>query len=202
VRKPPDLGDLIGDDLTPEERERLARADALLRRVPPPPGEVPQGLTQAVAQLPLFKPSLLTRRRAVLALAFAAALAALAFAAGRWTAGDEFDARLSVPLEATEHAPGAIGLIRVGERDDASGNWTLELDVSGLPRLPPADYYVLWLAKDGEYAATCGTFSVGEGETSVRMTVSYRLREYDAWVITARSGEDDSPWLLRATIET
>ena len=50
------------------------------------------------------------------------------------------------------------------------------------------DYYVLWLAKDGEYAGTCGTFDVS-GRTTVDMTASYDLREYDAWVIsTARSG--------------
>jgi hypothetical protein len=201
VREPPDLRDLVGgDDLTPEELERLRRVDTLLRRVPPPPAEVPQALTQAVAQLPLPAASLFTRRRAALALAFAAAVAALAFGVGRWTAGEDFDARLSVPMDATEHAPGATALIRVGERD-ASRNWMLELDVSGLPKLPPDGYYVLWLAKDGEYAATCGTFSVGEGETTVRMTVSYRLSDYDAWVITAHSQDDeDPPWLLRARI--
>ena len=202
MREPPDLRDLVGDDLSPDERERLDRVDALLRRVPPPPGEVPQGLTQAVAQLPLSRRTLFTRRRAALALAFATALVALAFAGGRWTADNGFDARLSVPMEATEHAPGAAALIRVGERDEATGNWMLELDVSGLPRLPADDYYILWLAKNGEYAATCGTFSVGKGETRVRMTVSYRLREYDAWVISAHGDGEDEPWLLRATIAT
>jgi hypothetical protein len=201
LREPPDLHDLVGDDLSPEERERLRQVDALLRRVPPP-AEVPHGLTQAVAELPLSRPTLFSRRRAALVLAFAAALAALAFAAGRWTADGDFDARLSVPMEATEHAPGASALIRVGERDDATGNWTLELDVSGLPRLPADDYYVLWLAKDGEYAATCGTFAVGEGETRVQMTISYRLRDYDAWVISAHGDGEDEPWLLRATIAT
>jgi hypothetical protein len=202
VKKPPDLRELVGDDLPPEELERLRRADALLRRVPPPPADVPQALTQAVARLPLAAPSLFTRRRAALALALAAVVAALAFGVGRWTADDDgFGTSASIRMEATEHAPGATGLVRLGERDDASGNWMLELDVSGLPKLPPGQYYILWLAKNGEYAATCGTFSVGEGETTVRMTVSYRLRDYEALVITAHSqNEANSPWLLRASV--
>ena len=49
-------------------------------------------------------------------------------------------------MEATESAPGASALIRLGEaRED--GNWTLELETAGLPELPPGGYYVLWLAQ-------------------------------------------------------
>jgi hypothetical protein len=202
MREPPDLRQLVGEDLDPEELERLRRVDNLLRRVPAPPPVLPHSLTQAVAQLPHRAPSLFTRRRAALAIVLAAGLAALAFGIGRWTAGGEFETRFSVAMEATEHAPGAAALIRVGERDKASGNWPLELDVSGLPPLAGGEYYVLWLAKNGEYAATCGTFAVAEGETTVRMTVSYRLRDYDAWVITAHDEQKEPPWLLRATIET
>jgi hypothetical protein len=200
VREPPDLRHLVGDDLGPEELERLRRVDDLLRRVPAPPPVLPHSLTQAVAQLPLGTPSLFTRRRAAVAVALAAALAALAFGIGRWTAGDGFETRFTVPMQATDHAPGASALIRVGEPDEASGNWPLELDVSGLPPLRGDGYYVLWLAKGGEYAATCGTFAVAEGETMVHMTVSYRLRDYDAWVITAHTEQEEPPWLLRATI--
>lgn len=201
MKEPPDLRELVGDDVPAEELERLRRADALLRAVPAPPHEVPHSLTASVERLPT-EHLRWTRPRTALALAaaFAAALAALAFGLGRWTGGDGFDARLTVPMEATDDAPDAAAVIRVGERDDATGNWQLELDVSGLPKLPPGGYYVLWLAKDGEYAATCGSFSVGEGETTVRVNVSYRLGDYDTWVITARAQGKDSPWLLTAKI--
>jgi hypothetical protein len=57
---------------------------------------------------------------------------------------------------------------------------------------------VLWLAKDGKYAGTCGTFNVGAGTTTVDMTVSYRLSDYDAWVIS--QPKDGAPWLLSARI--
>jgi hypothetical protein len=198
VKEPPDVRDLVGDDLSPAELEEIRRVDALLRRVPPPPPEVPQTLTQSVAQLPLGR-ALWTRPRLGAALAFAAALAAVFFGLGHWTGGDDFDPRFTVAMQ-PEAAQEASALITVGERDEATGNWELELDVSGLPRLPAGGYYVLWLAKDGEYAATCGAFSVGAGETTVRMSVSYRLRDFDAWVITRHSEDEDPPWLLSAKI--
>ena len=92
--------------------------------------------------------------------------------------------------------PKASALIKLGERE-SSGNWKLELQVDGLPRLPADRYYVLWLAKDGHYAATCGGFNV-QGHTVVDMTASYRLSDYDSWVIS--EAEPDSPWLLTAKI--
>ncbi len=62
----------------------------------------------------------------------------------------------------------------------------VRLDVSGLPALPDGGYYFLWLSKDGDYAAPCGTFAVGQGETTAEWTVSYDLGAYDEWVVTAR----------------
>lgn len=200
MKEPPDLRDLVGDDLPPEELARLERVDALLRSVPPPPPEPPQSLARKVRNLPLAAP-LWTRRRLAGALALAACLAALFFGIGTWTDGDGFDARTTVALEATANASGASGLISVGPRDAESGNWSLEVKVSGLPRLPAGSYYVLWLAKDGQWAGTCGTFNVGEGTTTVRMSASYRLTSYDEWVITAwrpGSNNEKAPWLLEA----
>jgi hypothetical protein len=100
----------------------------------------------------------------------------------------------------TTSAPGAAAVVQVGERDESSGNVELLVDVSGLPELDPDDYYALWLERDGEWAATCGYFAVGEGETSVRMTVSYDFRDFDAWVISAGDRSGDPPPLLTADI--
>jgi hypothetical protein len=109
------------------------------------------------------------------------------------------DPRLTVPLRATQDAPEAAAVIEVGRLEETSGNWELVLEVTGLPKLSGERYYSLWLEKDGEYAATCGTFNVGEGTTTVRMTVSYHLSEYDAWVISEHD-RDDAPHLLRAQV--
>ena len=200
MKEPPDLCELVGDDLPPEELERLARADALLRSVPPPPAEVPQSLTSAVLRVDAATP-LWTRRRLAGALGLAAALAALFFGVGAWTTGGGFDARATVALQPTSDAEDASRLINLGSKD-ASGNWEMEIVVSGLPRLPQGGYYVLWLAKDGRYAGTCGTFSVGDGTTTVRLSASYLLDNYDEWVVTAWLPDHDnakSPRLLTAS---
>jgi hypothetical protein len=201
VNEPPDLRDLVGDDLPPEELDRLARVDALLRAVPAPPAEVPPSVTGAVMRAASVTP-LWTRRRVAGALAFAAALAALFFGIGAWTTGGGFDARATVALQATEKAAGASGFLKLGSKNDANGNWEMEIVVSGLPTLPEGGYYVLWLARDGKYAGTCGTFNVGGGTTTVRLTASYVLSEYDEWVVTAWLPDRDNakaPWLLTAS---
>ena len=53
MREPPDLNELVGDELSPDEHGQLRKVDALLRRVPAPPHDVPASLTAAVAEVPL-----------------------------------------------------------------------------------------------------------------------------------------------------
>ena len=189
----PDFRDLVGDDLTPEEELELARVDSLLRSVPAPATEVPGSLTRAVEQMGTATP-IWTRRRVLLAVALAATLAALFFGAGRWL-DRGFDARASFQMTPGKSAPQASGKIELGPRDESTGNWKMRLTVDGLPHLEGNDYYILWLAREGEYAGACGTFNVN-GRTTVDLTASYTLSEYDAWVVT-RVGQD-SPWLLSA----
>ena len=199
MREPPDLRELVGSDLPPEEVEQLSGVDALLRSVPAPPHDVPASLTQAVAEVPLSG----GRRRpprVAAALAFAALLiAASFFALGHWS-GSRFVTDYSVELAPTASAPGSAALVRVGERDADSRNVELLMDVSGLPRLDEGEDYALWLEKDGEWAATCGYFAVGEGTTTVRMTVSYEFRDFDAWVISTGNRSDEPPPLLATEI--
>ena len=189
----PEFRDLVGDDLTPEEELELARVDSLLRSVPGPATEVPGSLTRAVEQIGTATP-IWTRRRFVAAVALAATLAALFFGAGRWL-DQGFDARASFQMTPGKSAPQASGKIELGPRDESTGNWKMRLTVDGLPHLEGNDYYILWLARDGVYAGACGTFNVN-GRTTVDLTASYTLSEYDAWVVT-RVGQD-SPWLLSA----
>jgi hypothetical protein len=198
MREPPDFHDLVGDDLSPEELERLRRADALLRKVPAAPSEVPATLTQAVAEIPL-RQNPWSRRRLLPALALAAALAAGFFALGRWTGGG-FEDDYTVDMQPTQAAPGASASIQVAEEDEESGNRELRVTVDGLPQLPRGEQYVLWLAKDGRFAATCGIFAVGESETTVPMTVAYEIRDFDAWAISRYDPDGRPPQLLQAEI--
>jgi hypothetical protein len=198
LREPPDIRELVGEDVPDDQLQELSRVDRLLRSVPAPPSQVPARLTQAVTALTLPAP-FWTRRRMALVIALAAALAAGFFGIGRLTSDPGVEARATVPMHATEAAPEAAAVIQVGERDEKSGNWVLILEVSGLPKLPEDRYYSLWLEKDGQYGAACGSFNVGEGTTTVRMTVSYRLSQFDAWVISEHD-EDAEPHLLRADL--
>jgi hypothetical protein len=199
MREPDDLQDLVGEDLSPEELARLERVDSLLRSVPAPPPELPASLTRSIDTIGLER-SRPTRRRLGVAVAFAAVLAAAGFGIGHWTADNGFEARAVVAMQPTDVAPQAAAVIQLGERDEASGNWGLQLEISGLPKLPAGRSYHLWLAKNGKYSASCGYFNVGAETTRVELTVSYRLKDYDAWVITESGGPKEGPWLLRATV--
>jgi len=190
-----DFRDLVGDDLSQEERVKLERVDRLLRSVPAPPSEVPGSLDRAVNRIGTERRQW-TPRRLLVAMTLAVTLAALFFGLGRWTTSGEPHYRATIQMTPAASNPGASALIKLGDRD-ANGNWKLKLQVGGLPELTGDGYYVLWLAKDGKYAATCGTFKV-RGDTTIDMTVSYRLSEYDAWVIS--EARDDAPWLLTAKI--
>ncbi len=204
-RPPADLRDLVGEDVPPAELDRLRRVDATLRSIPPPP-EMPSSLASAITAVADERQRPRTRRRVAAAVALAAALSALFFGLGMRAGGDDFEERAAIAMEAAPEARGASALVRIGE-PDAHGNWPLRLEVSGLPSLPQGGYYVLWLAKDGEYGGTCGTFRVDEhGTADVEMNASYRLRDFDAWVVTARRPEDaadaEPRWLLRGTVPT
>ena len=190
-----DFRDLVGGDLSQEERAKLERVDRLLRTVPAPPSDVPGSLDRAVNRIGTERRQW-TPWRLVAAVALAVTLAALFFGVGRWTTGGEPHYRASIQMKPAASNPRASGLIKLGDRE-ANGNWKLRLQVDGLPELSGDGYYVLWLAKDGKYAATCGTFKA-RGDTTIDMTVSYRLSEYDAWVIS--EARDDAPWLLSARI--
>ena len=199
---PDDLRELVGDDVPPAELERLRRVDEVLRAVPGPP-ELPASLTAAVTRV-ASRRERRRPQRTLAAVALAAALAAVAFGAGTRFGEDDFEERATIAMQAGAEARGAAAVLRVGEADP-SGNWPLRLQVRGLEPLPRGGYYALWLAKDGEYAATCGSFRIGEGETEAEWTVSYPLDEYDAWVVTAYLPDEprdkERPWLLQAEID-
>ena len=198
-RRPAPLSELV-DAAATEELGELERIDAMLRSVPGPPPALPPSLRHPAP--PREPVRLWTRRRVAVAVALAAVLSAVFFGLGSWVTGrDSFDADAAIRMEATKNASGASALIKLGAAD-ANGNRSLRLRVSGLKPLPSGGYYILWLAKGRDYAATCGTFSVGPGETEAEWTVSYRLADYDSWVVTARFPNqprpDDPPWLLKA----
>jgi Anti-sigma-K factor rskA, C-terminal len=198
VTDKPDFRELVGEDLPPEERARLARVHDLLVTAGPPP-ELPPHLVQpdvdpregsAVAFLP--------RRRAGLMLGLAAAIALIAFLGG-FVAGrakDTFPTAFDVPMQGTALAANASATIHVGEVD-SSGNWPLKVVAHGLRPLPKGEYYEMFLTRGGKRAATCGTFRLSDGD-SVRLNAPYRLSGFDGWIVTLEHpGSGRHPVVLR-----
>jgi hypothetical protein len=179
----PDFRDLVGEDLTPEERDRLEHVHELLIAAGPPP-ELPPALAEPSTELD--EPTGLPRRRtgAVLALAAALALAAFlgGFIAGR-TNGDNFNAVKAVPMHGVGAAQSASGTIDIGQLD-SQGNWPLQVKVSHLPSPPGNGYYEMFLTRHGKIAATCGTFNVHGSTATVRLNAPYNLGRFDGWVVT------------------
>lgn len=172
----PDFDEVVGDEVEGDERERLRRVHDLLVAAGPPPE-----LTQRLATPPVRA----FGRRRVAALLLAAALAVAAFGGG-WiaaTENDEFEVTRAVAMKATEHAPGASGLIEIGE-PDGEGNWPMLVTVRGLKPLPDGGYYELLLTRDGRPVATCGSFKVkSRGATTVSLGAAYDLSDFDGWVV-------------------
>jgi hypothetical protein len=180
---PLEFRDLVGNDLPPEERARLERVHELLHAAGPPP-ELPPSLAD-VPDRAEQAPSWLPHRRLGAGLALAAAIATIAFLGG-YLAGyrhSSFDTNRQVAMTGTSAAPGASGLIKLGESDSA-GNWPMLVTVRGLPRLPKRGYYELFLTRKGEPVAPCGSFTVKPGTTSVKFTVPYSFERFDGWVVT------------------
>jgi Anti-sigma-K factor rskA len=188
VKREPDFRDLVGEDLPPEEEQRLRRTHELLLAAGPLP-ELPPELQEPSTErrrrsegAGMFQ--LLPRRRVGAALALAAAIALVAFFGG-YFAGyrhEGFTAQYAIPMHGTSGST-ASAKIELGKRD-SNGNWPLRVEVQGLPRLKNDAYYEMWLTR-GNRRWTCGTFA-GGGEDSVKvpMTIPYDLRRGDGWIVT------------------
>ena len=180
---PPDFRDLVGDEGTPEELERLRRIHELLIAAGPPP-ELSPRLTEPPATAAPARVASLPRRRRTAAALLAAALLALAFGLG-FLLGDRgggFDSTHAVPMHGLGAARAAAASLLLGRKDDV-GNVPVLMRIRGLKPLA-GGWYTLWLTKDGKAIAPCGTFSVARGGTTeVRFSVAYDLKRYDGWII-------------------
>jgi hypothetical protein len=179
----PDFRDLVGEDLTPEERDRLEHVHELLIAAGPPP-ELPPALAEPSTELD--EPTGLPRRRIGAVLALAAALALVAFLGGfiaGHTNGNNFDSVKAVPMHGIGAAQAASGTIDIGQLD-SQGNWPLQVKVSHLPSPPRNGYYEMFLTRHGKIAATCGTFNVHGSTATVRLNAPYNLGRFDGWVVT------------------
>jgi hypothetical protein len=178
VSKPPEFRDLVGGDLSPEERARLERVHEMLIAAGPPP-ELPPELQAVPSERPAAEPIALPRRRVGAALALAATIALIAFLggyiAGHSGAGQSFQSVRNVTLGSRD----ASAVVRFAPKD-ANGNTTMDVKVKGLRPLPEDDYYVLFMTKNGKPVVECGTFNIRHsGPTSLKFTVAYDPKDFD-----------------------
>jgi hypothetical protein len=182
--------DLIDDGvgLDDVERARLRRVHELLLQVGPPPEVAPE-----LRRPPTEEPVRLLQRRRRAPLALAAAAIALAVFGAGYLVGDRAAApgvERTIAMEGAASAPAASAAIELLEEDDA-GNWPMRVRLRGLePSEDREDFYELWLTRDGELAESCGRFTIHEGVTEVTLSVPYRLRGFDGWVVTRRGSDE------------
>jgi len=203
MTRPPEFRDLVGDDLSPAERERLERVHELLVAAGPPP-ELPLEL----AEPPRRSGTLveLAQHRLRTGLVLAAALVLTTFGVGYFLGAraDDSESAARFTLEKTA-VLGTVGerraVVRIGERDH-NGNRQMLVTVEGLDRLTGGDYYTLFMTREGKPTVVCGTFNVkDEGATTVRFNVAYDLAGFDGLLLARWEGEThaNKP-LLRASL--
>ena len=192
----PEFRELVGADVPVDELERLRRAHELVLAAGPLP-ELPPSLqhppvvedvrdaSAAFALLPRRGGRILT-----LAAGFAVLTLVIGYVIGNHRGG--FNTDFTVQMKGTAAAPHAAGLVRVGHIDSV-GNWPLEVQVVGLKPLPKGSYYTLYLTRHKRPAASCGTFRVHEGQTTVRLNAQYYFKSYDGWVVVARHPGETKP---------
>ena len=202
MTKAPDFRELVGDEGTPEELERLRRVHELLVAAGPPP-ELPQSLAHAPRMGRRAIAFHAVRPRLSAALAAAAAVAiGIGFGIGYAVGGSGgFPAKFTRPMHGTAQAADASALIDIAAKD-SHGNWPLRLTVRGLPSLPKGGWYTLYLTKHGKSVAPCGSFNVRGSVTRVEMSVPYDLggfgRLYDGWDVRAHfAGRSQERVLLK-----
>jgi hypothetical protein len=180
--RPPDFDDLLGPEVTGEERERLRRVHDLLVAAGPPP-ELGRATAPDTNVIPLRRDR---RRGALVALAAALATAA-AFTIGLIVAaGDDPAVDRVIAMSGPS---GASASLEVYDIDEA-GNWPMLLDVRGLEPAADGDRFELWLTRDGKPTALCGSFLTDEdGRAVVSMNAPWRFSDFDGWAVVEAGSE-------------
>src|SRR5262245_47113566 len=188
--RPPEFSELVGEDVSPEERARLENVHQMILTSGPLP-ELPLALqtapevedrhdaSAAFAFLPRRGGRILT-----IAAGFALLTLVVGYVIGNHRSG--FSTDFTVSMKGTAAAPQAAGVLRVGKLDPG-GNWPLELEIVGLKQLPRGSWYTLYLTKKRKPSESCGTFRVHSGTTTVRMNAPYNFSNYDGWIVTTQT---------------
>jgi hypothetical protein len=184
----PDFDQLVDlTDLSPEDEARLRRMHSMLVEAGPP-----QELPAAIGRAPATDGSVVSlasrRRRPVVALGIAAAVAVACFGGGYLLANQAHSNKGAihvvrvVPMQGVRNSEASL---RVGSAD-GNGNWPLQLTVNGLkPLQDDSRYYLMVVQGNGKRPIFCGSFEVsGKGATTVTFNVAYKIKPDTKWIVT------------------
>jgi hypothetical protein len=201
--RPPDFDDVVGEDMSLEERDRLRGVHELIVAAGPLPELSPEleqvpWPEEALAPLGLTRRAGTRKRSPFMLAAALVTVAVAAFLLGQATGGDSrnaIDAQRVVKLQGTALDRDALATLELGNRD-SQGNWPMVLHVSGLKPLSENGYYDLYLTRKGKPIALCGSFNVSHGgAATVPFTAAYALDHFDrnGWVVTRQVPPNHKP---------
>lgn len=196
----PEFQELVGDEGTPEELERLRRVHEALVAAGPP-----AELSPRLGSPPRVEESrvLAFRRRSPATLiAIAAALVVAAFLVGYGVGENRngFSSKASVPMHGLGRLAAASATLQIGGQDSA-GNYPVRMTVRDLQPLPRGGWYELLLSKNGKPTLSCGHFRATAESVTIQLSVPYDLSErgtlFDGWVVTLhRPGTKAAPVVM------
>jgi hypothetical protein len=192
----PRFDDLIDESVVGTERERLRQAHDLLVAAGPPeelPPHLESGPTLAMTLSKEKKPA--RRRVALLAAAVAVLAAAFLFGYLAGNRGGGLARAETLSLVGTKAAPEALASLRVLPAD-GSGNWPMKLSATGLPKLGPKEYYVVYLERKNKIYAPCGAFVANSDAVDVTLNAPYKLQPHDTWVVTKNTWGTRKPGMV------
>ncbi|HEY4237383.1 MAG TPA: hypothetical protein VGM45_08615 [Gaiellaceae bacterium] len=189
MNREPTLDELIGADTAGAERQRLQDVHDLLLEAGPPPELSPELEAGPNLKMTVGKRRRVVKQRALLLLAASLALLLIflgGYAVGnRGGTGKSTATAVTLQLAGTSAVPRNVrASLEVWHRKD--GNWPMTLTAVGLPKLPPHNYYEVYLIRDGQLSGSCGTFRVTNARLPVTVSLNspYTLRKGDSWIVT------------------
>ncbi len=187
MNREPTLDELIGADTTGAERKRLQHVHELLLEAGPPPEVSPELEQGPNLKMTVGKRRGVVRQRALLLLAASLTLLLIflgGYAVGNRGGSDKSTTAVTVQLTGTSAVRrGARASLEVWHRKD--GNWPMTLTAFGLPKLPPHNYYEVYLIRNGQLSGSCGTFRVTRTGRPVTVSLNspYTLDKGDSWIV-------------------
>lgn len=181
-----DFDELIGADVAGAERERLLAVHTALVEAGPPP-ELPDSLRDAPRPGDVSTLRKQTAPRKFALLAAAVIILVVAFTIGYATGLKKSSSAKpveTIEMTGTKEAPKAEAVLDV--QQPVSGNVPMSLEVSGLPRIAAPEYYVVWLVRNGQRLAPCGSFVISKPVRTLTINLSapYALEKGDTWIVT------------------